>query len=477
MKSRRIAVLAALFSVLVSNSMTTSAAEPYVFKGPKGVEVQAEIGSFTVPENRANPDSRMLTLKYVRFPAETNTPVDPVVYLSGGPGGSATGTAKGPRFPLFMEMRKTADVILFDQRGTGLSDELDDCRPPGQTGMEVPSSETGMMAFYQSGIKHCLTEWKSKGYDLNGYNTKESAADLEALRQHLKARKLNLWGISYGTHLAFTTAKYFPETVGKMVLASSEGMDHTIKLPSRGEALLERIEARIAEDAEASKKYPHLIQLMRRVLDRLEANPVIAETENRKGETMTVGIGKLDLQMLTSYVFLKNPDMLSKMPAFYALLDAGQNAMAAQYIGMLKGYFGNLNPMTLAMDSASGITEKRWAQVQEEAKTATLGRVANLPFPDVASWVGVKDLGDEFREEVKSDIPTMFLAGDLDGRTLIESQKELAEGFSNKHFITIKNGGHDLFVLSPEIIERMRAFYEGKPVSDSTIDAGPVKFM
>lgn len=105
----------------VSEAQTLPGETEISFAPKSGDPVQAYEGALTVPENRSNADSRSITLKYVRFPATGETSGAPIVYLSGGPGGSGIQTAKYDRFPLFMAMREFGDVIAFDQRGTGAS--------------------------------------------------------------------------------------------------------------------------------------------------------------------------------------------------------------------------------------------------------------------------------------------------------------------------------------------------------------------
>ena len=63
-------------------------------------------GTFEVPENRSDPNSRKIKIGFVRFKSTSATPGDPIVYLAGGPGGTGVGTAQGPRFPLFMALRE-----------------------------------------------------------------------------------------------------------------------------------------------------------------------------------------------------------------------------------------------------------------------------------------------------------------------------------------------------------------------------------
>src|SRR5690606_34826782 len=136
-----------------------------------------------------------------------------------------------------------------------------------------------------------------------------------------------------------------------------------------------------------------------------------------------------------------------------------------------------LNPMALAMDAASGIESARWQRVLEQSNAALMGRAANLPFPDINTAVAVDDLGATFRAPLQTDIPTLFLAGTLDGRTFIEEQKVVAEGFSQKAFITLQGAGHDLFMSSPEIGNMMLDFLNGKKPDSSSLDIGPPVFM
>src|SRR5262245_15617849 len=95
--------------------------EPYVFEAANKQKVDADLGHFFVPENRRNPNSRLIELAFVRFKSTASKPGPPVVYLAGGRGGAGAAAARGSRVPLFMAMREVGDGIARDQRGTGLA--------------------------------------------------------------------------------------------------------------------------------------------------------------------------------------------------------------------------------------------------------------------------------------------------------------------------------------------------------------------
>ena len=77
-----------------------------------------EIGVFFVPENRGNPDSRVLAIDYVRFPSKQQSPKGPPVFmLPGGPGDTYVGKAPDVwKLPQLETLRAFSDVILMNQR-------------------------------------------------------------------------------------------------------------------------------------------------------------------------------------------------------------------------------------------------------------------------------------------------------------------------------------------------------------------------
>lgn len=84
-------LLSALLATLTVTGCSTTApviTQDYEFVGPNKTVVDAQIGEFQVPENRNDPNSRLIIIK---FPTTSKNPRKPIVYLAGGPGGSATG--------------------------------------------------------------------------------------------------------------------------------------------------------------------------------------------------------------------------------------------------------------------------------------------------------------------------------------------------------------------------------------------------
>ena len=272
-------------------------AEPYKFKARSGAEVEAELGMFRVPENRIRATrGKSIALKYIRFPATTKSEGPPIVYLAGGPGGSGSDAARGSRFEMFQALRQLGDVIAFDQRGTGMSDRLPASKHRWQVPRDQPASREVVSQAVQEAVKKSVADWREADVDLDAYNTRESAHDLEALRLVLGAEQLRLCGISYGSHLGLAYMRFFPNSVHSAVLAGVEGLDQTVKLPADQQKLIEQIDAWVKKDPQASQAFPDFLGSVRRVLKRLESEPHVIKRDDKVSHVLT----KFDIQRLTA---------------------------------------------------------------------------------------------------------------------------------------------------------------------------------
>lgn len=432
--------------------------EPYTFTLRDKTDFATEKGTFWVREDRNDPASRMIPIRFLRFKSTNPHPGAPIVYLAGGPGGAGTDTAKGQRQPIFLALRAVADVIVFDQRGTGLSSTIEPCTPGGPfdfTGTVL--TEASYTAEYQSVLAQCLTRWRAAGVAINGYTTVQSAEDIEDLRRHLGVPKVSLWGISYGTHLAFTFMRAHPGSVDRVALSSLEGLDQTVKLPAHLDRAMERIAA--------AGGHPELIETMRRVHAKFDAEPQTMPLRAPDGTTVTFRMDSFALRLVAS-VLPKNPQGIAQLVQLYQALDAGMYEPVA---GILYNNFLK-DPLTLrgmpeAMDIASGITDTRLAQVNAQAPTSLLGRATNAPMPQLRGAIPGIDLGDGFRREITSDLPTLIFEGDLDIRTPLEEQAVASAGLRHKQVIRFRNGGHDLFEAHPDVTRILTDWFSGRPVT------------
>lgn len=445
-----------------------------IFEANSGKTTVAYRGWLEVPENRSKPDSRLITLDYVRFPMlvgestnqQASAPSTPIVYLAGGPGGSGIGTAKRQRFPLFMAMREFGDVIAFDQRG--INENRLPCTSKQRNQFDKIIDDHQTIETMRLAINDCLQHWQQQDIDIYGYTSLESARDLDALRKHLGAEKITLWGTSYGSHLALASLKVMPNKIEKMVLSSVEGLNQTIKLPALTDRYFDRLQSAINKEPDLSSQFPDVKAMIGRVHQRLEAKPLML-TLNKPDGNVTLAFQKRTLQSIASGM-VADPASVVRLLSLYQELDQGNTETL---VALLSQRYPvdthvSLPGMSVAMDLASGITQKRYRKVLKQAKTSLLGDRLNFGLHHFNDIPGL-DLGDNFRQDPRSEVPTLILSGTLDGRTYLEEQTKVAQNFSRATQIIVENAGHNLFMSSIEVTHLIQQFMRGDTITKKRI--------
>jgi pimeloyl-ACP methyl ester carboxylesterase len=478
--SARIVFVSAM--VLVSLNIALAQAKsgdlkiiPYVFESSKKEKVDAELGRLLVPENRSNPQSKLIELAFVRFKSTSQNPGSPIIYLSGGPGNSGIQQAQGTRFPLFMAMREVADVIALDQRSTGMSKPNLTCNQTLDFPLDKPVTRESLLSLYKQQSRACAQHWQSEGVDLRGYNTNESADDLESLRIALGAPKISLWGISYGTHLGLAAIRRHDQNIDRAILAGIEGPDHTDKLPSTYRKHLEMVNQLVKEDAELSKTIADFIGLVNSVVTKLDKAPATVEVTDpsTKQKVKVVISGFLFRQLLNN---LYGTDALPYFPYIFHSASKDDYSIITYLLFDSRSNMGSA--MAYMMDCASGVSRARYRREQHENADLLFSDI-NFPFPDVCEAWGNPDLGTTFRSPLKSKVPVFFISGTLDAKTPVSNAEEIKRGFPIGIHLIIDGAAHSdpLFLSSPKIKEVMLEFMRGEKVSTTRIKLPPLKFI
>ena len=425
-------------------------------EGPE-ITIEAEEGYLWVPEDREDPDGRLIRLHFYRYPATGPDPGPPIVYLAGGPGGSGSLSSLGDRFGLFQAMREAGDVIAFDQRGVYGSDPYLLCPGAWSYPLDRPADHDLAVERASAWAAGCADHWEQRGVDLAAYHTLASVADLEDLREAIGAERLVLWGISYGTHLGLAMIRHHPDRIERAILAGVEGPDHTVKLPSNWERAVARLDSMVATDPDAREAYGDFRRLVDRAIDRVDP-PVTVDLAGGR----SVAIGRQDVIGWLLGEMSERDDYAAIPPQLHAFLAGGLDAAAAAAAAGRQGRRGLA--MSIAVDCASGVSEERWAEVRRQVEASWLGEAALSTTQGICDAFPHTDLGSEFRAPIESDVPVLFISGSIDARTPPANAEEVLEGFPNGRHLVIEGAGHDddLFLSSPGIREAMLGFLRGE---------------
>jgi pimeloyl-ACP methyl ester carboxylesterase len=429
--------------------------EPIELPVRDGVRVKAEAGRFTVPARRSTPASGTLELRFVRFRSTAQQPTEPIVYLAGGPGDAGTGDFQGMPAALIDSLRTIADLVVLDQRGTGWSEPRDlGC----EAGPTLPRNRPGNPALdlplFQAHARRCVESWRARGIDLAAFTTEENADDVEALRLALGANRLALLAGSYGSHLALAVVRRHPASISRLALFGIEGPDHTFKRPSLMDQTLARLGQLVATDTFYRHQLPDFAGSVRRLVQRLEATP---ESVRVNGQMIVVGAW--DLRKRISDALGRNGPM-RQLPAEVIAMERGDfTGLGRWAAGWRRG--AAWSAMALTMDCASWASVERLALLEREARTAVVGGAVNFPFPGICEGLVTPRLSAEFREPLRSNVPALFVTGDLDARTPVVNADEVARGFSRAAVLVVENAGHGV-IGYPAVNPSMLAFLRGQ---------------
>ncbi len=212
---------------------------------PVALAAQDEFRTVMVREARAELGSRMIPIRYLLLRAIDNPAAPPLIVVNGGPG--FAGTEDIRRFKDDSVLRKSRDIILFDQRGTGGSNRLS-CDVAGP----IPRVRDAL--FPVDFIQRCRDSL-SRIADIAAYTTAASVHDIESIRADLGASLIDLFGISYGTRLAQSYATTFPSRVRRIsldgvvpvnVIVSAEAATHIENAIAKSISDCEQSECRLA---------------------------------------------------------------------------------------------------------------------------------------------------------------------------------------------------------------------------------------
>jgi hypothetical protein len=140
-------------------------------------------GYLTVPENRSRAHGPTIRIAVARIKATSPTPEpDPVVWLTGGPGGTAIATAN---LTVAKGINADREIIFVDQRGTlhaepALSCPEIDAVQREALGLAIADPATAQKS--DAATRTCRERLAGQGIDLAAYDTAQNAADIADLR-------------------------------------------------------------------------------------------------------------------------------------------------------------------------------------------------------------------------------------------------------------------------------------------------------
>jgi pimeloyl-ACP methyl ester carboxylesterase len=498
-----------------SATATTGVAQPRFGSVPEGYQPRfvptdcpfdpgdedIRCGELIVPENRKEPTGTQVRLAIAIIASTAQNPEpDPVVYLEGGPGGSALAV---PEWWYEDPLRERRDIVLIDQRGTGYSQPSLNC-------IEMESEEVLTMQDELNAAQACRDRLTSEGVDLTQYNSAATALDLRDLRLALGYEQINLFGVSYGTRAALTMMRDAPEGIRSVILDSAypPQVDAYNEEASNSAAAILALIAGCAADRACNRAYPDLEDAFLLSVKRMNNRAArVRMTDPETGEEYTERIsGDALVDYLAGWLY--ETDKIPYLPqAIFEVSKARYTTLRA----LLEETYGE-EPIEEETTEEEPIDEEATEELTEEVvieEEATevpsdedeLGDISDaegvfysvecheeVPFARMRDarramgehpvvlregllsgveqvfaictiW-GAGRAGEIEDLAVQSDIPTLVLAGEYDPITPPRWGEEAAKHLAQSFFFTFPGMGHAVVGFDPCPTEIAVAFVD-----------------
>jgi pimeloyl-ACP methyl ester carboxylesterase len=446
--SRRWSVSLAVAAVLL---VAVPAAEAKLELKRCGSSKAFRCGRMSVPLDRTGtvPGRVSLFVLKVRARRRGGPTRPPVVVLAGGPGQSAS-DAFGTSLDLLYPLYRNRDLVIYDQRGTGRSGLLR-CRLLERSNL-LNAGDAAAACARRLGPRRAF------------YTSRDTADDIDALREQLGAQQVALYGTSYGTKVALGYALRYPARVDRLVLDSVLEVDgpdpfylDTFEAVPRELRSLCRAQCPWTSDAVAD---------LEALVDRLARGSIRGRVIDRHGRPRAQRLTRVDLfSILFGGDF--DPALRAAFPGSVRAALRGDTTPLLRL--RRRAFLVDAEPppprvLSTALYAATTCEETPlpWARTtppdpgerhrQAAARAATIPDREFQPFDrgtalasDVLNlcerWPSAP-LAPEFGPGPLPDVPVLLLEGEDDMRTPVENAQRVAALFPHSSLVVAPATGH-----------------------------------
>ncbi len=427
-----------------------------------------------VPLDRSNGTPGQVKLIVERRPATARPRNGAVFAFAGGPGQAAT-----PFVDFFARVLapalRTRDLVVFDQRGTGFSGFLR-CR--------------GDQEVKTLGVE-CA---RGLGAGLHHYGTAETVEDVEAVRQAVGIEKIVLYGVSYGTFVAESYARRYPDHVASLVLDS-------VVLPTGDDPFdrttyqaIPRVLADVCAGGGCVDVRRDLAAVIRRILSGHDRVRIVSYSGKPRSKRVTTA----DLFAALQFGMAFDSIVRSRFPSALHAVIGGDTYPLGRLLVAVNGettaplrssdvsFSRALNSATTCDDTIlpwDRIAPRAIRLAQAKALLATVPPQVFAPFDRSSAlhsdimktclpWPTVPQ--EQVEPALEPDVPVLVLAGVDDPLTPLADAQAAAAEFPHATLVAVPDSGHSVFTASfggprsngtPCVERSVRSFFAARPVA------------
>jgi pimeloyl-ACP methyl ester carboxylesterase len=476
----RLGGLVAALSACAALCAPVASAQAHIAFAACGESNEFACGHLTVPlDPNGTGAGTLLTLAIRRHRAAVEGADSAIIALAGGPGQAAI-----PHTEAFLDLlgpiAATRDLIVFDQRGTGLSHPLS-CWPPRGAGPPRPPRRFPSLG---EAVQQCAD---LIGPQRSFFTTPDSVADIEAIRRAGGYEKLVLYGTSYGTKVAEQYAETYPDRVEALVLDSVVPPNGPDPLHRPTFAAVPRVLRQLCAFRECAHITPDPVADLARLVQQLSHRPLSARAIDAHGRPQELPV---DSDELLAILLDGDFDPLLRAEFVPAVRAAAHGDGAALARLLLRSFGGEAGGSDGGIDGTLYLTTTceeqqfswdRGAAPRERLREA-LGQLDSLPPATFDPFTAANALSfspirrcaywpfstpaPPLAQAPLPSVPTLVLSGAADLRTPTSGASEVAQEIPGAHLLVVPLAGHSVLGNEPTPCARraLQGMFAGQPI-------------
>lgn len=408
----------------------------------------AQAARVRVPVDRANPSAGQFSLYVERYRA-TSRARRTLLYVAGGPGSAGTAEARALVEALGPSLRRRYEVVAYDPRGTGRSGAFR-C-PELQRDPTLRSTRAAAACARRLGARRSST------------TVAEQAEDVEAIRRSLGVRRIDLYGVSFGTEVVQRYLQAHPDRVGRIVLDSVLPPEGPSSLGLEVFAGMPRVLGVLCARRRCPPGMPSPAAEVPALVGQLRSAPLTAPVVDARGRRATARldpVALLDVLLAGDFSPALRPALPGAVAAarrgdaapllrLRALDRAAAGAQPASVFSVGQYAATSCESLELPWNPAADPASRR-AQAQQ--RIAEMGATPFAPFdgqtvldadflPLCLAWPAQARAPQPPPRQVPP-VPALLLAGEEDLRTPVESARDAASRNPKARVLTVPGVGH-----------------------------------
>ena len=432
---------------------------------------RADCGTLVVPENRADPRSRLIALPVIQVLARSSHPLAPIFRLNGGPG------VTNMTFPDASRLAAQHDVVMVGYRGVDGSSVLNCPEVTAALNSSADFLGKASLSAYSQAFASCGQRLERSGVDLAGYTLAEQADDIEAARVALGYQRIDLLSESEGTRLAMIYSWRYPNSVDSSAMIGVNPPGNFLYSGAETDQGIERYSALCAQDPACRARTANLAASMQHTAANMPSrwyflpikpgNVLVGTFLGLTDETSGGGGVLAGPNTLDSWISAAHGDP----SGFWLLSEMAGLILPTSFVW---GEFASI-----------GLADAQPAE-RYFSSGADRGSIIGNPFTEFL-W-GAGGLADwpanpgenQYTSVQNSNVPTLLIGGTLDFQTPAQNAtKELLPHLSNGHQVILSGLGHaeDFWSYEPSAsTQLLTTFYATGRVDTSRYTPNKVSF-